>query len=671
MGYQRLPAPDIDRIFRGETVSGLSEWQLLERYLEGRDEIAFEALVARHGPMVLRVCRRMLADTNDVEDAFQATFLVLVRRARQLAPRDAIGPWLHGVAARVALRARSETARRRRLAPIACDLADAAAAAEPALADRELGEVLERELAQLPTKYRAPVVLCYLEGQTHEQAARELAWPLGTVKGRLARARDLLRGRLARRGLTPTAGAFALVLSRDSSAAVGRDLLDRTVKAALDLSLGRATSQVVSTSIASLVEGVLTSMMLTKLKWGGAAVLLSALALTGAGVMARQSAGPEPEQPRAARGRVVDFAKAEAPKPAAAPAGSLADLRDQLLQAARVEWAAAYREYQNNSSGLDRVYQASRRLKDAEEQIAGLSSEEEAAPARSHFDRVRAIARIQHANPSPSDLQKAQVKSFVSEAELWLARAGANRAEKPASPEERVAAQPATPQPKGHRSRTGPSTSDTRGQDPRSRRILEKLDEPISMSFKDETPLEDVLKYIKQATTTASYSGIPIYVDPIGLQEAEKSMTSTVRNMDLEGVPLRRTLQLALKQLELIYFVDDGILCITSQESEGTLGPSMQEPSPIDDKLQKAERGDLTVDEMKELIEVLKMRQQVNALAEPRGGGGDGEISRPGASPSDDAKRHDELLKLLVQETRELVDALKAAKPAAKGAQTK
>ena len=109
MGGHRLESPDIARIFRGETISGLSEWQLLERYLERRDEIAFEALVARHGPMVLAVCRRMLADHSDVEDAFQATFLVLIRLRAELGPRDAIGPWLYGVAARVSLRARSRS----------------------------------------------------------------------------------------------------------------------------------------------------------------------------------------------------------------------------------------------------------------------------------------------------------------------------------------------------------------------------------------------------------------------------------------------------------------------------------------------------------------------------------------------------------------------------------
>ena len=146
-------------------------------------------------------------------------------------------------------------------------------------------------------------------------------------------------------------------------------------------------------------------------------------------------------------------------------------------------------------------------------------------------------------------MQLAQVKAYAAEAELWLAQAKTNQAEK--------------------RARRSSGIKDGRGKDPQSQQILAKLDEPISMSFTEETPLEDVLKYIKQATTTKTYAGIPIYVDPVGLQEAEKSMTSTVRNMDLEGVPLRRTLQLLLKQLDLIYFVEDGILYITSAEIRG------------------------------------------------------------------------------------------------------
>src|SRR5438105_12708278 len=156
MGLQRLTSPDLGRIFRGETISGLSEWQLLERYLERRDETAFEALVSRHGPMVLGVCRRMLEDQADVEDAFQAAFLVLVRRARQLGPRDAIGPWLYGVAARVALRARAQAARRRRHEPIVLDFP--AVAPADSRGDPELGEVLDQELSRLPSKYRSPLV---------------------------------------------------------------------------------------------------------------------------------------------------------------------------------------------------------------------------------------------------------------------------------------------------------------------------------------------------------------------------------------------------------------------------------------------------------------------------------------------------------------------------------
>ena len=183
MSHHRFVNPDLARIFRGETVVGLSEWQLLERYLHHRDEVAFEALVARHGPMVQGVCRRMLASSTDADDAFQATFLVLVRKARQLGPSDAIGPWLYGVATRVALRARSEVARRRRIQPITSEIGDAIDVREGA--DWESNEILDQELSRLPTKYRHPIVLCYLEGRTHEEAARQLKWPIGTVKGRL------------------------------------------------------------------------------------------------------------------------------------------------------------------------------------------------------------------------------------------------------------------------------------------------------------------------------------------------------------------------------------------------------------------------------------------------------------------------------------------------------
>jgi len=666
MGDHRLATTDLNRIFRGETVSGLSEWQLLERYLEGRDEVAFEALVARHGPMVLGVCRRMLADHTDVDDAFQATFLVLVRRARQLGPRDAIGPWLHGVAARVAMRSRSESARRRRLQPISGDIP--AIVDNPAPADREIGEVLDQELDRLPTKYRFPVVLCYLEGQTHEEAARQLKWPIGTVKGRLARARDPLRSRLVRRGLTPSVAALTLALSRDSSAAVCHELLDRTVRSSMKIALGQATAHVVSASITSLVEGVLTSMLLNTFKWAGMAVLVSGIAVTGVGVMARQNTAANHQETLTApktlaanaepgtSDRILAENVATPNVNASNEQPKLVDLRKQLLKAAREEWEQAYKDYLGNNSGLERAYQASKRLMDAEEAVAS-PPDDKANAVKGQFERMRELARTQHSNPSSNELQSAQIRAYAAEAELWLAQAKTTEAKK------------------DREESSGANVSDERGRDPQSRRILAKLDDRIPMSFATETPLEDFLKYVKQVTASPENpGGLPIYVDPVGLQEAEKTMNSTVI-IDLEGVPLRRTLQLVLKQLDLIYFVDDGMIYITSSESEDQpLGPPMRGPSPVMLRIAKAERGELTEREMKELVEFLKTREEVMRLSSELGGGGIGtrdEAGKHTPATSEESKQNKELVELLIKETKELMEMLDAAKAAKKPAESK
>ncbi len=199
-----------------------------------------------------------------------------------------------------------------------------------------------------------------------------------------------------------------------------------------------------------------------------------------------------------------------------------------------------------------------------------------------------------------------------------------------------------------------------RGNDPRSHRILARLEDPVSMSFANETPLDDVLKYIKQATTTPTFPGIPIYVDPVGLQEAERSLNSTIQ-IDLEGVPLRRTLQLILTQLKLAYFVEDGILVITSEDSasQAALPPSMAGPSPILEKLDQAERGELTVNQMKELLEVLKLRQQLKVLAEKYG------------KDEEEGEKHANPAAELLKEVRELIKVLKDEKQGKKPAEQK
>ncbi len=187
----------IRRLFGPGTVSGLSEGQLLARFAGERDEIAFEAIVSRHGPMVLGVCRRMLDDPNDVEDAFQATFLVLVRRRVASEPRAAGQLAVRRRAARgVAGPARSDTAQ-------VPGTARSGRSAGTAPEQTDLGEVrsvLDAEVARLPERFRAPIILCYFEGMTHDQAAERLRCPVGTVRSRMAKGRELLRGRLLRRG---------------------------------------------------------------------------------------------------------------------------------------------------------------------------------------------------------------------------------------------------------------------------------------------------------------------------------------------------------------------------------------------------------------------------------------------------------------------------------------
>jgi RNA polymerase sigma factor (sigma-70 family) len=465
--------PSLRHLFEGRSTAGVPERQLLRRYHEGRDEVAFEALVSRHGPMVLGVCRRILPDPRDVEDAFQATFVILAEKGRTLGEDDPVARWLYGVACRVALRARSSAARRRRLegsaAPSRLTESD-----DPAR--QELASVIDRELAALPDRYRAPVVLCYLEGLTHDEASRRLGWPLGTVKGRLARARDLLKGRLARQGFAPSG---MIALARSARVAIPKSLLEMTMRAAM----ASRSGGVVPPAVACLAAGSLSTMILNKLKaLGVAAVMLS----TGAAVMAYQFGG---------MGTVGGVQGKPAPN----------------------------------------------------------------APAR--------------VMPAPASTTPAD---DVSD---W---------------------------PAGWPDLTNPPDTD-----PKTKAILAVLEKPISMNFPTDTPLEDVKKYIQEATKESPglAGGIPIYVDPQGLQDSDKTMASTVV-IQLEGIPLKTTLRLLLKQLSLEYVVRDGLLTITSTSAD-------DQPTPFNIMQVKARRGELTREQYRQLIEALKMKKQIDSLMAP------------------------------------------------------
>src|SRR5262249_30842906 len=201
----------LTKLAHTSALQGVADRELLERFASRRDQDAFAVLVRRHGPMVLGVCRSVLGQAQDAEDASQATFLVLARKAGGLQRPEAVGPWLHGVAYRLALRVRS-AAQRNEVRGARGDLRGSVAPAADLIV-REDHTLLHKELARLPARYREPLVLCYLQGSTRDEAAQQLGCPVATLKSRLERGRKLLRTRLARRGLGLPAALTGLLLS--------------------------------------------------------------------------------------------------------------------------------------------------------------------------------------------------------------------------------------------------------------------------------------------------------------------------------------------------------------------------------------------------------------------------------------------------------------------------
>jgi RNA polymerase sigma factor (sigma-70 family) len=284
----------IHTLFTAGSSHGLSDQQLLERFVARRDavaELAFATLVERHGAMVLGVCRRILADSHDAEDAFQATFLVLVRQARSIRVDGSLGRWLYGVATRVSAHARANARRRQARERLGRSLVDVESrdTSTVATVQADIQKILAEELDRLPDRFKAPIVLCDLEGTTHEDAARFLGCPVGTIKSRLSRARARLRRGLIRRGLASPDLATIIPLI---PVAVPPRLAEATNQAAQIWILGRLpTASMVSASVITLTEGVLWTMVLAKLKFAAAAVLLVAV---GTAVLVSQATAQKP-----------------------------------------------------------------------------------------------------------------------------------------------------------------------------------------------------------------------------------------------------------------------------------------------------------------------------------------------------------------------------------------
>jgi RNA polymerase sigma factor (sigma-70 family) len=287
----------IASLFDGGSVAGLTDRQLLERFTARRDavgEAAFAALVSRHGPMVLDLCWQILGDRHDAEDAFQAVFLVLARKARSIRDPEMLGNWLYGVALRTARKAKGQNARRRMKEEgdamrrpgsrpgIEIELAE-----HPVLA-LEQAEVLYSEIERLPGRFRLPVVLCYFDGLTIDETAHRLRCPAGTVRSRLARAYEKLRRGLSRRGVVLPVAAISLALTaRETSASVSSSLCYITTRAAIGFAARQATAGASSATAIALAHEVLRSMLVTKLKLVAWAFLLVGAVAGGAGLVAQ------------------------------------------------------------------------------------------------------------------------------------------------------------------------------------------------------------------------------------------------------------------------------------------------------------------------------------------------------------------------------------------------
>jgi RNA polymerase sigma factor (sigma-70 family) len=611
-GQFAVACHQIGRLFGTGTTAGLSEGQLLDRFVARRDGAAFEAIVARHGPMVLSVCRSLLRDPNDVDDAFQATFLVLVRKAESLRRRDLLGGWLYAVAGRVARRARYEASRRRDREAKHRAPQDWA---EPEADRIDFRAAVHAEVDRLPESYRLAVLFCDLHGHTHEEAARELGWPVGTVKGRLSRARVLLRDRLARRGMAPSAGAVVALLAEEGRAAVSEALIESTASGASAIGAGpltAATAAAVSSRAIGLTQGVLTTMTTTSTKMKLAATTLAVAALAGPGASAYQfgGLGTAPHQPGPGQGEAMQ-------KAASQKAGSAAQARIKVAEKA----IASLQELEKHGATLanyDKLFLWHQRLAEARME-AGMPAAEATKP---YLEALKAAeAKLKDGNFPPTDVDEAEYRRLKAETlvqghgAMGMGGGMGGMSGMGGMPGGMGGGMPGMGGgvgggmpgmgSMGGGMGGGPAVGGMGGQGggfdggadadmprkprrqhpadlERNKLIEERLEKPVVMAFANETPLEDVLKYIKDATKDEKGKSIPIYVSPIGLQNSEKTMSSAVK-LDLEDVPLRTTLRLLLEQLDLDYRIRDGMLYISDQnslqEDDHFIVPTPSEPN--------------------------------------------------------------------------------------------
>jgi RNA polymerase sigma factor (sigma-70 family) len=626
-GEQSASAPAaLKRLLADGSLTGLSESQLLERFFSRGDEDAFEAIVRRHGSMVLGVCRRLLSNPHDVEDAFQATFLILVKKADSIRNREVLGTWLYGVAYRVAVRAKAD-ARRRRVGVLRLAQETARDCTGMTWDDSaELRSIIDDEVSRLTHRYRAAVILCDLEGQTYEQTADLLRCPVGTVKSRLARGREQLRKRLARRGFTPSSAVLARVLEPDLSSALPDGLIGVTLESVNNLVAGRMVATGIgSVALAKLVEGTLRGMSMNILKLAAAVVAAAGLIATGAGVFAFQTPGKKGHETAVNSGVKGEPAIKGIPKPGGRDSdqtppktkgaldtvgnGTIASLAKARLNAAVRYLELARKSSRENprarpehfhllQSGALRALLAQQELSDTKaNKIAAL---------KSYLEVLKEAQKLLDTEEQGLMLE---AQYYRMEAELWLAQARL-QPDLTGSP---------SPAQKGSTARERPGT------DPKSQALLARLEDEIPMNFPNPTPLRDVLKYIENATAGPD-EAIQIYVDPATLQEDEKNASEKLMKspitIKLNGIPLRRSLKLIAEQIGMGYGIRDGVVMMRPPDQRTqnwqelmVMEETFPMSSPLEREILSARRGEMTPAELDQLNERLKAIEEVTKRA--------------------------------------------------------
>lgn len=409
----------IDR--EGEVLTrSLTDGQLLENFIRDQAEESFSLLVQRHGSMVMGVCRRVLGHVQDAEDAFQATFLILLRKASSIHPRDQVGSWLYGVACRTAMRAKAQRNQRQFKEGRFSVRPDCEAREQR---QRELREVIDQQLGLLPEKYRLPIVLCDLQGKSHLQASEQLGWAQGTFASRLFRGRQLLAQRLKKQGLVVTTVALSKLLTQETCAStVPSKLVAATLKGVQ--SVCSSSSSACSSRVVTLVEGVLRTMWIQRTKAVLTIGLTLGLTVGTLGVCVQRVLFAGRLSPTSS-----GKAKAAAPpaRPPSKPKTNLQDLMKKRIELLKQIVRSEEKAYQFGQRSLSQVIRAKEELVRAQLELAATPQErlalyEQAVALAKELEKI--TEKLSKDGSVPT-LDVLRAKAHRLQAEIALARARA------------------------------------------------------------------------------------------------------------------------------------------------------------------------------------------------------------------------------------------------------